>query len=217
MANIGSRARQLKIARAAKQAAEPVQQQEDWEAAAERSEAHWEMGEESEGEDTEDEYEMTDTEEEEDPDLDSLEELIQKGATPGAFDAKYRYQRAPIPPQKTRRRQEKEIEARIEESKRCNPLTSYLLPAKRKAAGMDSVGAAPREQLNEKEPETAYKERMCNTAGISTVQVQREVREEKIRQLEKRIQSTDRTSRLRGQNLNRHRAVLAFLYLQRSK
>jgi len=192
MARLGSRARQLRIARAAKQAAAPVQQQEDWESPAERSEAHWEMGEESEGDDTEDECEMTDTEEEEDPDLDSLEELMQKAATPGAFDAKFRYQRAPIPSQKTRRSQEKEIEARMEELKRCKPLTSCLLPAKRKAAAMDSVGAAPREQLNEKELETAYKERMRNTAGISTVEVQRKVREEKIRQLEKRIRSTDR-------------------------
>jgi hypothetical protein len=165
-----------------------------------------------EGDDTEDECEMTDTKEEEDPDLDVFEEFMQKAATPGAFDAKFRYQRAPIPSQKTRRRQEKVIEARIEESKRCKPLTSYLLPAKSKAAAIESVGVAPRQQLNEKELETAYKERMCNTAGISTVEVQREVREEKIRHLEKQIQSTDRTSRLSGQNLNRHRAVLTFLY-----
>ena len=181
----------MRIAQAAKQAAAPVQQQEDLEPAAERSEAHRVMGEESEGNDTEDECEMTDTEEEEDPDLDSLEELMQKVATPVAFDAKFRYQRASIPSQKTRRRQEEEIEARIPESKRCKHLTSYLLPAKRKVAAMNSVGAAPREQLNEKEPETAYKEGMCNTAAISTAEIQRQVTEEKIRQLEKRLQSTD--------------------------
>jgi hypothetical protein len=175
------------------------------------------MGEEPEGDYLDDECTMTDTEEEEDPDLDSMEELIQKAATPGAFEAKFRFQRAPSPLQKTKRRQEKELEARMEESKRCKPRTSYLLPAKRKAAAMDSVGAAPSEQLNENKPKTAYKERMCNTAGISTMEVQREVREEKIRQFEKRIQSTDRTSCLRGQNLNQHRAVLALLYLQRLK
>jgi hypothetical protein len=79
---------------------------------------------------------------------------------------------------------------------------------------MDSVGAAPREQLNEKETETAYKERMCNTAVITTVEVHREIKEKKIRQFETQIRSTDRTSCLRGQNLNQHWAVLAFLYLQ---
>jgi len=160
---------------------------------------------------------MTDTEEEENPDLDSLEELMQKAATPVGFDATFRYQRALIPSQKIRRPQEKYIEARTEESKRCKPLTSYLQPAKRKAAAMDSVGAAHREQLNDKELETAYKERMCNTAGISTVEVQREVREEKIRLLEMWMRSTDSTSCLGEQNLNRQRAVLALLYLQRSK
>jgi len=62
MARVGSRARQLRIALAAKQVAAPVWQPEDWESAAERPEAHWEMGEESEGDDTEDECEMPDPE-----------------------------------------------------------------------------------------------------------------------------------------------------------
>jgi hypothetical protein len=217
MACLAFSARRLKIARAAKQEAAPVQKQEDWESAAERLKALWEMGEESEGDDTDDECKMTDTEEEDDPDQDSLEELMQNAVTPGAFDAQFRYKRGSISSQKPRRRKEKQIEAKKELSKRCKPLTSYLRLAKQKAAPMDSVGVANREQLNEMEQETAYKERICNTAGKSTVEVQQEVREGKIRQLDKQVRSTDRTSRLKGPNLNCHRSVLACFYIQPSK
>lgn len=56
----------------------------------------------------------------------TFDELMRMAAAPGAFDTKFRYQRALVPSQKTRNRQKKEMKTRMEESKRCNLLTSFL-------------------------------------------------------------------------------------------